>query len=526
MRRGAAQRRYRRPYRRITWQEMEAVFDLLFSYPLESREVAHVLRRLREARRQVLPVFLQMIQSPDAREREVAAWVLERLGKEVLRPLHRVSTDPGLSEVVRLEIAALLERLEGQRAGMPESEPGVEASEGKAFAVSQEPCPLREELEHDPKAFLQGLEDETILTEVLARLAQMEAEEQERFLERLAATRDERALRLLVPLLSVKEESLLLAVLQALSQIPSRKVLPHLQTLLEETPQRRLRLGIRRAIRTLLQSLGEEPAPDLEKGAEGPPLPFHRAYATEFSGYGEQSLLVSWEHPDGALKVLKVNHSDLHGVVGLQGWERMAKEEFWALIRRWREVGRVPVEVPLAYCREMLRRAKGPTLRRERPLPEGYEEWASPLLGKEGGEEGGTRLEMAEALQAEALSTSGALLQRPEFRTWFLPLPEEAASLASAWLHASSEEEREGLISRLLQEHMTRRGATILRTRLLYQAWLLQKGGNEEEAQVAVLAATALLREHRIPYEKHPFLRALARKTLEALAAFHQEAGL
>ncbi|HIE50124.1 MAG TPA: hypothetical protein EYP85_00035 [Armatimonadetes bacterium] len=491
-------RTHRRVFsRRLSWQEVDAALEVLFAANPDQAGIEGILRRFRRARTQLVPLFVNMLQSPDPQEREMAAFLLREMGGRLtIQTLRKQLADPDLPEESRSSLEAVLHSL----GAAPSPEMREQGRRERAARLFDRP----------PSYILVALEDEDNLPTYVEAFRSLSEERQLALVEQLAAEGDRRALRLFWPLLETESVPLATAVLAGLERLATPDDLPRLEQYRQRAPRKRLKIRVRR----IIEHLQATPTPAPPPAVPAAELPLYRAYATNFRGDGEQRLLVVRERSDGRLNWVRVNHDDTRGLLSCELRERQTRSDLRRLLRQWRTEGFVPFEMSVGYCLSALEEAAQLARAQGRELPSIYPEVLSFCRGRRRLER--VPLALEPPSYPRRLEETAQLLTRPEFVTWRFSL-EGVPGLVRHWHrvegHRFAANERKGIITQFLQRAVDDALAARLRQRLQGQALLLQRAKEEKAVQLALSAAAGLGPNHQIPLTKHPFLREMVRRS-------------
>jgi len=516
----------------MSWREVEEALNHLLEAGWENEPARRYVQRFRRARSQVSSLFLQMMDSRDPQERQVAAFVLGEIGgKQVIRSLQEMFWDPALGEYRRPEVEEVLQRLgvplpeapkpappvAAEKAPPPRkpsrSRPSSKKADRKAPAPPAEGAPaptaeIQALCQKESGEILAVLEDDRMLNRILEALPHLPGQQQQEFLEKIGQPGAQPALRVLLPLLQGNDWPLVEGALTALEKVGLPEAIPALEEVAERSPRRRLKVRARR----ILREIGSQaPPPSPEAAPEEVGGPLYRAYATPVRGDGSQTLLVIREQPEGGLKLLRIRHNDEEGLLECQFEGPLTRPALRTLLGQLRANGEWPIEVPLGYCDQMLLTAANLTGRRKRPLPPEYQAAQQFCAARRASSQ--VVLKLDPAPQIDRLEETPKLMSRPEFQSWTFEVSRHPA-LLQLWEQARGRPEasrqRQAAITQLIRAEVDDAFLARLRTRLQRQALLLQRIKETEASEWACVAAAGLLKKFDLPVEEHPFLRQMA----------------
>ena len=499
----ALQNEARKPQAPLTEQDLADGFLRLVANQWRAREARPFARRVKSAPSLAAPFLVRRLIDGDDREREVATGLLRLLeGPRVISPLQEVLRNETVPIISRVVAASVLESL------------GYQAA--RSIDVAD---PTRLLVDTWESVFRHAPAEESFVEQFVACIEEDDARTRAEVIRTLAEPRDERALPLLLPLLSSKRVTTITTAIEAIESIGSPSPIPALQELAEGDPHRRVRQRARTAYGRLTMRAGGDkrhgPAPHLV--STGKNLPVHRTAVSLIDRLGDQAVFVSRRRPDGLLKVITVLTSDTDGIKSSYGVDMMREEELDEIMAETSRHGLPPVEVDLAYCREVVDQARRLNIEARRRPPVDLEIWRGLLddppitpplqLGLWQEEERDLSASIAETAR---------LLTTPEFRQWYFD-PQLVWPYVDEWysgsIHQQNGETGQQILDQLVEaaaaDLFDNDHRILLSHRLSRQAYLLERLGKEESSLLALAAAQGLDPHRGIPLAVHPFVRAM-----------------
>ncbi|PWH15147.1 MAG: hypothetical protein DDG58_11730 [Ardenticatenia bacterium] len=490
--------------------EIAAIVDRFVQGNLTDLEAEAAFERLRRAKKQVLPVLMDLCRSPEPRLHSVGADLISELElTQAKKPLRKLVEDLALEDEHKLFLLRALEAIGGLSPGenpllyLRDPERLVRKAQEMFFDLLNNPLELTRLLEEQ----VEGEEFHPLLNA--------------RMLDEIASARDRRALNFFQCLLHASQDQVVLKAIEGLCKIGDPDVIPTLEERATYDPSPR----VRKAAQDAVSSLSNEPQarePSILHLPVTPPSVECCALST-IDGEGSQMCVLIWRMPEGERVGINVLLNDELGIqqcVILEGEKPVAALEE-ALEHNFGGAGAhlSTVEVSLAQARTELERAYRISLRAHKRLPPVYIALRSWLLGED------TRSVVSypvPQIQPEELDTllrqSPELFQLIEFSSWVFDLPGPEARwrrYGRKFLAEETEEARATLITQALTKVLSPRLCAQIKTRLERQAWFLAQLYEEEELPKMALAASAALgAASEVPPIEHPFLREMMRQTL------------
>ncbi|GAC1398692.1 MAG: hypothetical protein NVS4B11_31030 [Ktedonobacteraceae bacterium] len=492
--------------------------------------LSHYFERLDEewthgAREKVL----HLLKSNDTAAQTAAVHILSELATDFdLEELEEFVADPTISDVAKLTLSPILKGLGSEMA----DEGIIEYLNDPAAAMQQMQLRLLELIGHSEMSV------EAILDDVTS----MSVERRLGFVQWLGSSNDARAATLLLPLLESQTGKVATAVIEALEQlgsIASTQTIPALNHLLATSSNRQLK----QAARTTLGRLTMQSAPGTEETVmmeTHQQLPPYEARASFVDGSGTQLMMLSWQRPDGLLKVVNVLYQDRWGIKDCYGMDEMDINHWHELIASMSQKSFGCFVIPFAYGRALIEEARATSKRTRHKLPIAYFIWR-PLIESVADEQQTlipTALspQMLDA-QTLALAQRGSeLYTMDEFMSWmYEPLSAIEPYINRFWdsLQPTKSSPRRGgksrqkaqpklqsvqleqLIDEALVSVIDDSWRLLYETRLRRQAQLFQLTQREQESHLARAVAAMLHPNSHIPPQEQPFLRSMMRISIE-----------
>lgn len=327
---------------------------------------------------------------------------------------------------------------------------------------------------------------------------------------------------------------LAVAAVEALGATRSVEAAAFLQGLEAEGGERTLRKAVGRALQRL-RSEGVQPPPAevvarLAAPGEATIGPFE-CWATQVDSEGTRAV---WLGSDLGMAGLVAIGLALNDRVGIKDASAAptTRRRFRALmeeLRRERPEDPVTwVQLPPRYVQQLVAEAEALNRASGQPLPE---EWHQIAMAIGEPPEPLTQALIYSEISAESvrdslrlLEQSAGLFDERECRSWALDYEaslayakelEQARASPLIVSEAAQREREERIVSKAIEEQITPAWRRALRRRLEETAYIFLRTGREERARQALAAAVALAEESHLPLTMHPFLRALARRSIE-----------
>jgi len=500
---------------------------------INSETLSHYLTRLDEewtkgARQKVL----QLLRSNNVSAHAAAMFILSELATDFdLDEIEEFITDPTVSDVAKLTISPLLKELNSEMA----EEGIIEYLNDPAGAMQQMQMRILDLVEQGEMGI------QTILTDIVS----MPVDRRLGFVQWLGSSNDPRAVSLLVPLLEGQTGKMVSAAIDALEQlgpVANQQAIPALNYLISNNSNRQLK----QQARTVLGRLTMQAIPGTEDGAledAQQQLPPYEACASFIDGSGSQLVMLSWQRPDGLLKVFHIFFQDQWGIKDCYGVDEMSQEQWRELIANIRQKSFGCTLISFEYANALIVEARTLNKRTRRKLPIAYFVWR-PLI--EGGE-APQRSSLPTILPPHPLDeNTRALAQRGdklyellEFTSWmYEPVARLEPYINRYWLFplgsgASAEGKRikgkqrtrhivgdratllKQIIQEALDELVDSNWRLVYEARLRHQAALFQQVGRTQDADLCVAVAALLHPDAHISVQEQPFLHGMMRLSIE-----------
>ncbi len=473
---------------------------------------------------------LHLLSSNDPSAQNAAVHILSELATDSdLDTLEEFVADPTIGDVPKLTLSPILQEL-----GSEMAESGIiEYLRDPAAAMQQMQLRLLELIGNSEMGI------EAILDDVTS----MPVEQRLGFVQWLGSSNDARAALLLIPLLEGQTGKIATAVIDALEllgPIASAQTIPALNHFLATSSSRQLKQVARATLgRLTMQSVpGMEDTAMTEAQQQLPP---YEARVSFVDGVGAQLILLSWQRPDGLLKVVNVFYEDQWGIKDCYGLDEMDVDHWQELVARMGQKSFGCFVVPFAYGRALISDARARNKRTRRKLPIAYFIWR-PLIENIESDEQSTHIATTLPprpldVETRALAQRGGkLYAMDEFVSWmYEPLGAIEPYMNRFWdtLPPNGTSFRRGgkggrkakskvqnvqldaLIDEVLNAVIDDRWRLLYEARLRRQALLLQLTNREQEARLAHAVAALLHPDAHVPVQEQPFLRSMMRISLE-----------
>ncbi len=502
--------------------------------------VSHYFDRLEEewthgAREKVL----HLLTSHDLSAQIAAMNILSELADESdLEELEEFVADPTVSDVAKLTLAPILNELGSEMA----NEGIIEYLNDPATAMQQMQLRLLD---------LVGT-SETGIETILDDVTSMPVEQRLGFVQWLGESNDARAVSLLIPLLESQTGKVATAAIAAIEQLgplASAQAIPALNHLLATSSNRQLK----QTARATLGRLTMQAAPGTEDSAmteARQQLPQHEARVSFVDGSGTQLMMLSWQRPDGLLKIVNVLYQDSWGIKDCYGLDEMDAEHWDDLVASMNEKSFGCFTVPFAYCRSLIAEARTVNKRTRRKIPIAYYVWR-PLLESEAADEQPSSIATTlpvQTLDDETLALAqhgGELYALNEFVSWmYEPIKAIEPYMNRFWANETLNQiqfnqsatgtkpkrsakavrkvkpkvqrfDLESLLDEALGAVINDSWRLLYETRLRRQAQLLHLTQREQESRLALATAAMLSPVSHIPAQEQPFLRVMMHISIE-----------
>ena len=500
---------------------------------ISSETLSHYLTRLDEewtngARQKVL----QLLRSNDTSAHAAAMFILSELATNFdLDEIEEFVTDPTVSDAAKLTISPLLKELNSELA----DEGIIEYLNDPIGSMQQMQMRILDVVEQGEMGI------QTVLTDIVA----MPVERRLNFVEWLGSSNDPRAVRLLLPLLEGQTGKMVSAVIEALEElgsVASQQAIPALNHLISNNSNRQLKQQARTALgRLTMQALPGTEDTALTEAREQQ-LPLYEAYASFVDGAGAQLVMLSWQCPDGTLKVFHVFFQDQWGIKDCYGVDDVSQQHWHELITSIRKKSFGCVLISFEYAYALIVEGRSLNKRTRRKLPIAYFIWR-PLI--ESDEVSQHSLPLTVLPPSALDDATRALAQRGdklygllEFASWmYEPTSRLEPYITRYWLFplgsgASAEGKRvkgkrsrhiiadrtvllKQIIDEALQELVDSNWRLLYEARLRHQAATFQQVGRTQDADLCMAVAALLHPDSQVPVQDQPFLHAMMNLSIE-----------
>ena len=486
----------KRGHREISEIELARGLEKIAAGEWRYAESKRFARRVRASAGVAAPYLTERIKSGGERERERAAELLAQIeGPRAIAPLWEILRDDSLSATVRGAAGAILDAM-GETSALHAAD-GLDPD--SLIPDARETIFRRADGDEGfRERFLYDLESDDAAGRRLVLLTLSEAE-------------DERALSLILPLLSSARVSAVLAAIEALEALASPLSVGRLQESADGDPNVKVRRRARAAYgRIIMQSsLHRSRRPALRARVSSTRLPWEHVSVSLLDRYGDQAITIARRRADDYLKVVTVLTNQETGVKSCTGVDMMTREELDEILAALESQGLNSVEVEPAFAGDLIAEARRRSVAKRRRLPAGLdiETPAQPeqvrIMGP--ADEG-----------VDRLTETGALLATPEFRQWFFE-PESVWAYVDEW-RSGTMPQRSGfdggrtldaLISMAARDLVDDDFAAMLQRRLERQSDILLRAGKHDLARLARAAGAGLEPERGLHPDEHPFIRAM-----------------
>jgi len=471
---------------------------------------------------------LHLLKSHDPSAQTAAMHILSELATDFdLEELEEFVADPTVSDVAKLTLSPILKELGSEMA----EEGIIEYLNDPPAAMQQMQLRLLE---------LVG-DNEMGVEAILNDVTSMSVERRLSFVQWLGASNDARATSLLIPFLESQTGKVATAVIEALEQlgpIASEQAIPALNHLLATSSNRQLK----QAARATLGRLTMQAAPGMEDTAMTEALqqlPLYEARVSFVDGSGSQLMMLSWQRPDGLLKILNVFYQDSVGIKDCYGLDEMNIEQWNGLVASMNEKSFGCFVVPFAYARSLIAEARAVNKRTRHKLPTAYFVWRPLIESDVPDEQPIPTMLPAQTHDADTLALAqhgDELYVLNEFVSWmYEPLSAIEPYMNRFWETQQAPELRPKRgakagrktkpktqrvqLDALLDEALTAviDDAWRLRyeIRLRRQAQLFMLTQREQESRLALATAAMLHPASHIVAQEQPFLRFMMRISIE-----------
>jgi hypothetical protein len=472
---------------------------------------------------------LRLLRSKDTSAHSAAMLILSELATNFdLEELEDLVADPTVGDMAKLTLAPILKEL------------GSDMADAGLIEYLHDPESAMIQMQ---KNLLELIgQSELGVESVLGDVLEMPMEQRLGFISWLGMSQDQRATKLLIPLLENQSSKVALAAVESLEQLgpeAAHQSIPALKYLLANTSNKQVKLRARTALgRLTMQSAPGTEDAAMEEVLSTSQLPLYDARVSFVDGAGAQMILIAWQRPEGTLKSVNVLYQDDWGIKDCFGSDDMSVDRWEELIERLKQEGLGSFQVPLAYCRTLIVEARGVNKRTRHKLPVAYAIWRPSIEL-----EGETQQQIVETILqprpytqnlARLAMRGDTLYQLPEFNSWFYDPFEKLQSYVMRYsgvltrIEARTRERKrktarptasradlETIVSEALVAVVDNPWRLRIESRLRRQAALFVLINRAEESELLSAVASMLHPDSEVPAEHQPFLRAMMHYTLE-----------
>jgi len=475
---------------------------------------------------------LHLLKSQDTAAQTAAIHILSELATDFdLEELEEFVADPTVSDIAKLTLSPILSELGSEMA----EEGIIEYLNDPAAAMQQMQLRLLD-LVGNSEIGIESILDDVISMSLERRLG---------FVQWLGTSNDARAVSLLIPLLESQTGKVATAVIEALEQlgpVASPQAIPALNHLLTTSSNRQLK----QLARATLGRLTMQGVPGMEDTAmteARQQLPPYEARVSFVDGSGTQLMMLSWQRPDGLLKVVNVLYQDQWGIKDCYGLDEMDVEHWDELVKVMNQKSFGCFAVPPAYVRSLTTEARAVSKRTRRKLPIAYFIWRPLIEGAAPDEQ--LTAPIATTLPPQTLDDETRELAQhgeelyvmDEFVSWmYEPLSAIEPYMNRFWDTLQSTESNPKrtpkgkrkaekpkvqiipltpLINEALTTLIDDAWRLLYETRLRRQAQLFHLTDREQQSRLALAVAAMLHPDAHIPAPEQPFLRLMMRISIE-----------
>jgi hypothetical protein len=469
--------------------------DSYTSGDLTTSEFHDIVERLLALDDAALPPLVDMLQSSDGSDREVAIVLLQELGDtRAVRPLRRALLDPDYGDNDKLGIIRVLDSL-GESIDEATFKRAISDPEGLMYRTVASMLEVVETPE----------QVEVFLDSMAEGLPEMHAQYIRDLLIPLA---DRRLLPVLAALVYCTYDAVIIAAVDAIERLKEPATIPLLKERAQYDPSPEVRQAAEKAALRLQVRVGDEsPAPWITPS----PDPIVRCMLSTMDGSGGQVLFVAREQPDGYWRIFDVMFNDREGI-----------KDAFSIITDELELEEMMstfdcsdfVDLRLERCRAEIARAYQVTLEARRRFPARFLVWQGLLEGEDH-----RRLEefplpaLKPSEEAGLLEECSELMTLEEFSFWFFN-PDEVAEFTPRYEELLRQGQArlgkaayDALVGEAIDAIAGETYRRLLPDRLRRQAWLLAQLYEDEGVALWALAAAAAMEGGVLT--EHPLLRQM-----------------
>ncbi len=473
---------------------------------------------------------LRLLHTNNAAAHSAAILILSELATNFdLEELEDLVTDPTVGDMAKLTLAPILKEL------------GSEMADGGLIDYLHDPESAMIQMQ---KRLLELIgKSELGIESVLEDVLGMPMEQRLGFINWLGMSQDQRAAKLLIPLLENQSSKVVLAAIEALEQLgplAAHQSIPALNYLLGNATNRQVKQQARTALgRLTMQSAPGTEDEAMDEASQSSQFPLYDARVSFVDGAGAQMIMIAWQRPDDLLKGVNVLYQDDWGIKDCYGADDMEVDHWEELIERMEQEGLGSYQVPLAYCRALITEARQVNKRTRHKVPVAYAVWRPSIEV----EEADQKQQVETMLQPLSYTPDVALLAQrgdtlyslPEFNSWYYDPFDSLRSYVYQYSGVlnriddqahrrkrkaqskagSSRADLEAIVTEALEKSVDTRWRLHYEARLRRQAALFVLINRTDDMQLLRAVAAMLHPDSGVPPQEQPFLRAMMHYTLE-----------
>ena len=473
---------------------------------------------------------LRLLHTNNEAAHSAAVLILSELATNFdLEELEDLVTDPTVGDMAKLTLAPILKEL------------GSEMADGGLIDYLHDPESAMIQMQ---KRLLELIgKSELGIESVLEDVLGMPMEQRLGFINWLGMSQDQRAAKLLIPLLENQSSKVVLAAIEALEQLgplAAHQSIPALNYLLGNATNRQVKQQARTALgRLTMQSAPGTEDEAMDEASQSSQFPLYDARVSFVDGAGAQMIMIAWQRPDDLLKGVNVLYQDDWGIKDCYGADDMEVDHWEELIERMEQEGLGSYQVPLAYCRALITEARQVNKRTRHKVPVAYAVWRPSIEV----EEADQKQQVETMLQPLSYTPDVALLAQrgdtlyalPEFNSWYYDPFDSLRSYVYQYSGVlnriddqaqrrkrkaqskagSSRADLEAIVTEALEKSVDTRWRLHYESRLRRQAALFVLINRTEDVQLLRAVAAMLHPDSGVPPRDQPFLRAMMHYTLE-----------
>jgi len=253
----------------------------------------------------------------------------------------------------------------------------------------------------------------------------------------------------------------------------------------------------------------------------------YRVVASASDGAGNRAMWFGAERPMGGIYMIAVMLNDVRGLVDVSGRDTTRKR-FAEQESKMRETDPMGwAELPFEYAKQLIQEAVERNKEERAPIPSGYAMWADLIGNPEQPFEQALIYNDIRAIEVRLHPTlereTPHLFEQPEIEPWFLPPSQtrkwarQLADTVTPRLVLTPESDagrQDRILKEAIKELFPPKVLHGLRRRLEETAYIFLRTDREQDARRAV-AAAATIEDQRPLQPPHPFVRAMAIRSLQ-----------